>query len=69
MVAGLAAGVSVYIVNQIGGSHYFISELYAGLGASVLAFWGVSRFGKPTDAELRVLSSLRVPSPQSGESA
>ena len=67
MLAGLTAGVSVYIVNQIGGSHYFISELYAGLGASALAFWGVSRFGKPTDAELRVLSSLRVPPPQSGE--
>jgi sodium/proline symporter len=59
MVAGGVSATAVFIANQALGTHYFISEVFAGLGASLLAMWFFSRRGAVTAAEYEVLRRVR----------
>ena len=59
MVAGGVTATSVFFLNQALGTHYFVSEVFAGLGASAAAMWLVSRRGAVTPAEREVLRSIR----------
>jgi len=59
MVAGGVSATAVFFANQALGTHYFISEVFAGLGASALAMWLFSRRGAVTAAEYEVLRRVR----------
>lgn len=61
MLAGGAAAVLVFVVNETLGSRYFGSELFAGLAASALAMWLGSRLSPATAVEREVLSRLWEP--------
>ena len=43
ILAGGAVSISVFFVNRTFGTHYFVSECFAGLGASALAMYLASR--------------------------
>jgi sodium/pantothenate symporter len=58
MAAGAVATIGVFALNQQTGSHWFVHELFAGLGASFAAWWIVSRLGTPTREERAALASL-----------
>jgi Na+/proline symporter len=60
MVSGGAAALLVYGMNQYFGTHYFVSELYAGLAASGIALLVVSWGGTSSKQELEALSALRA---------
>jgi Na+/proline symporter len=59
MIAGGITATGVFAVNGALDTHYFVSELFAGLGASALAMWLVSRRSPATAAEREVLLRLR----------
>jgi Na+/proline symporter len=50
MIAGGIAVTSIFTLNELLDTHYFISELFAGLTASAIAMWLFSR-RKPATAE------------------
>lgn len=54
MAAGGVAAIAVFTVNETRGTHYFISEAFAGLAASAIAMWAVSR-RRPPSAEERAV--------------
>lgn len=59
MIAGGVTATLVFVLNETLNAHYFISEFFAGLGASALAMWLVSRYSSVTEAERDVLLSIR----------
>ena len=59
MIAGGVTATVVFVLNEALNAHYFISEFFAGLGASALAMWLVSRYSSVTEAERDVLLSIR----------
>lgn len=59
MIAGGVTATLVFVLNEVLDAHYFISEFFAGLGASALAMWLVSRYSSVTEAERDVLLSIR----------
>ena len=59
MIAGGVTATLVFVLNEALDAHYFISEFFAGLGASALAMWLVSRYSSVTEAERDVLLSIR----------
>jgi Na+/proline symporter len=59
MVAGGVTATMVFVVNESLGTHYFVSELFAGLGASALAMWLASWRSPATAAERDVLLRIR----------
>jgi sodium/proline symporter len=59
MVAGGVTATIVFIVNEALDAHYFISEFFAGLAASAIAMWLVSRRSPATAAERDVLYCIR----------
>jgi hypothetical protein len=59
MVAGGAGATAVFVLNQTLQAHYFVSEVFAGLGASAVAMWLVSRSGPVSAAEYDVLRCVR----------
>ena len=59
MIAGGITATVVFAVNETLDAHYFISELFAGLGVSALAMWLVSRHSPATPAEVDVLLCVR----------
>jgi Na+/proline symporter len=59
MIAGGLAAVAVFSLNETLDKHYFISELFAGLGASALAMWFFSRRTPPTLQERDLVLKLR----------
>ena len=59
MIAGGVTATLVFVLNEALNAHYFISEFFAGLGASALAMWLVSRYSSVTEAERDVLLSIR----------
>lgn len=59
MIAGGIVATTVFIVNESLGTHYFISEFFAGMIASVLAMWIVSKRNPATEAERTVMSLIR----------
>lgn len=58
MIAGGSTALIVFVTNKTLGTHYFISELFAGLIASGLAMWIVSRRSPATASEIEVLERL-----------
>ncbi|MDH3719827.1 MAG: hypothetical protein OES79_17030, partial [Planctomycetota bacterium] len=58
MIAGGLAASVVFAVNEWLDSHFFVSELFAGLTASALAMWFVSLRYPASVAERRVLATL-----------
>ena len=58
MVAGAIATVVIFAVNQSTGSHWFVHELFAGLGASLAAWWWVNQRSTPTAEERAALASM-----------
>jgi len=59
MVAGGVSATAVFFLNQALDTHYFISEVFAGLGSSALAMWLFSRRSHVTEAENEVLTRVR----------
>lgn len=59
MIAGGVTATVVFAVNEVLDTHYFISELFAGLGASALAMWLGSRRSSVTAMEHEVLLRVR----------
>lgn len=60
MIAGGVSVITVFFTNQAFQSHYFISEGFAGLGASALAMYLVSRRSPANGDELQVMRCMRV---------
>jgi sodium/proline symporter len=58
MIAGGLAVSVVFVLNEWFDSHFFVNELFAGLIASALAMWGVSRRYPATMEERQVLDTL-----------
>ena len=58
MIAGGVAALTVFAINEANDTHYFVSELFAGLGASLITMWLVSWRYPATEAEREVLSKL-----------
>ena len=58
MIAGGITTIVVFFVNEAFDAHFFVSELFAGLLASGLAMWVVSRRNPATAAERQVLTAL-----------
>jgi Na+/proline symporter len=54
MLAGGICTTVVFVVNEALDAHYFVSEAFAGLTASALAMWAVSRRGPASAAEREV---------------
>ena len=59
MIAGGIASATVFFINETLDTHFFVSELFAGLAASALAMWLFSARGSVTAAEWEVLRCLR----------
>ena len=59
MIAGGIASASVFTVNEALDTHFFVSELFAGLGASALAMWLFSVNNPITVDEQEVVKCLR----------
>ncbi len=59
MVAGGVSATLVFLLNQTFQSHYFISEVFAGLGASALAMYLFSLRSPVTAAEHAALACIR----------
>jgi Na+/proline symporter len=59
MIAGGIGATAVFTINVVFDAHYFISELFAGLGASALAMWLFSRRSLATPAEREVVLRIR----------
>lgn len=60
MTVGGITATGVFAVNELLDAHYFVSELFAGLVASALAMWWVSRRNPATAAEREVLLCVRA---------
>ncbi len=60
MLAGGATSLVVFAVNEALDAHYFVSELFAGLLASGLAMWLVSRMRPAPAEERQVLQALSL---------
>lgn len=58
MIAGGITACLVFFVNKTQGTHWFISELFAGLVASTVAMMLFSRLYRVSPAETQVLNSL-----------
>jgi hypothetical protein len=54
MLAGGICTTVVFVLNEALDAHYFVSEAFAGLTASVLAMWAVSRRSAASEAEREV---------------
>jgi len=59
MVAGGVSATVIFFLNQALGTHYFISEVFAGLAASAIAMWLFSRNSVVTAAERGVILCVR----------
>ncbi len=59
MLAGGAVSIAVFLLNKSLGTHYFVSESFAGLGASALAMYWASRQSPATLEERAVLTRTR----------
>jgi Na+/proline symporter len=59
MIAGGIAATSIFTLNELLDTHYFISELFAGLIASAIAMWLFSRRNPATPEERDVVLRLR----------
>lgn len=59
MIAGGLSAVAVFSLNEALDKHYFISELFAGLGASAVAMWFFSRRTLSTPEERDLVFKLR----------
>ena len=59
MIVGGFVSIAVFTVNETFDAHYFISELFAGVGASALTMWYVSVRHPATARETEVYFQMR----------
>jgi len=59
MLAGGAVSIAVFFVNKAFGTHYFVSECFAGLGDGALAMYLASRHSPATVEERDVIRRVR----------
>ncbi|MGI9294941.1 MAG: sodium:solute symporter family transporter, partial [Pseudomonadales bacterium] len=58
MLAGGVAAISVFSINSVYDSHYFVSEVFAGLAASAIAMMIATRLSPSTVEEQVVVDSI-----------
>ena len=64
MASGVGAAVIVYTLNTVLGTHYFVSEAFAGLAVSALTLIGVSLRTQASPEEIEIMRCARTPIPR-----